>query len=168
MRSGCGSYVMLRTMTSPSSYRPPLAGHHQEDDVLVGRDMRLSQAAPGVEARADEAAEAACNLADAASQPDAWSAAAVEDVVEAIDTLAAALATVDPAAAQILARVPAATAEVLALLNGGPDLVGTAPTGETTQQRRPRRSIGLGPGWKGVDGPPEVRRPARAAPAASG
>ncbi|MEU9349185.1 hypothetical protein AB0D74_49110 [Streptomyces sp. NPDC048278] len=155
-------------MTSPSFYRPPLAGHHQEHDVLVGRDMRLSQAAPGVEARADEAAEAACNLADVASQPDAWSAAAVEDVVEAIDTLAAALATVDPAAAQILARVPAATAEVLALLNGGPEPVGTAPAGETTQQRRPRRPIGLGPGWKGVDGPPAARRPVRSAPAASG
>lgn len=167
MLSRCGSYVMLRTMTSPSSYRRPLGEHHQEDDVLVGRDMKLSQAAPGVEARADEAAEAACNLADAASEPDAWSATAVEDVVEAIDTLAAALATVDPAAAQILARVPAATAEVLALLNGAPE-PGAAPAGETTQERRPRRPIGLGPGWKGVEGPPAARRPARPAPAASG
>ncbi|MGI5444107.1 hypothetical protein ACQEV4_44230 [Streptomyces shenzhenensis] len=154
-------------MTSPSSYRRPLGEHHQEDDVLVGPGMRLSQAAPGVEARADEAAEAACNLADAVSQPDAWSAAAVEDVVEAIDTLAAVLATVDPEAAQILARVPAATAEVLALLNGGPE-PGAAPAGETTQQRRPRRPIGLGPGWRGVDDTPTARRPARPAPAAGG
>ncbi|WP_306956275.1 hypothetical protein [Streptomyces sp. B4I13] len=138
-------------MTSRPAYRRPLAGHHQEDDVLVGRDMKLSQAAPGVEARADEAAEAACNLADVASQPDAWSAAAVEDVVEAIDTLAAALATVDPAAAQILARVPAATAEVLALLQREPRAL---PAGATSQRRRPRRSLGLGPGWKGVDVPP--------------
>jgi len=129
--------------------------------------MELGEAGPGVEARADEAAEAACNLADAASQPDAWSAAAVEDVVEAIDTLTAALATLDPAAAQILARVPAATAEVLALLNGAPE-PGATPAGETTQERRPRRPIGLGPGWKGVDGPPAARRPARPAPAATG
>ena len=167
MRSECGSYVMLRTMTSPSSYRRPLGEHHQEDDVLVGRDMRLSQAAPGVEARADEAAEAACNLADAASQPDAWSAAAVVDVVEALDTHVAALATVDPAAALILARVPAATAEVLALLTGGPE-PGAAPAGEATQQRRSRRPIGLGPGWRGVDGAPAARRPAGTAPAVSG
>lgn len=167
MRSGRGSYVMLRTMTSRPAYRRPLGEHHQEDDVLVGRGMRLSQAAPGVQARADEAAEAACNLADAVSQPDAWSAAAVEDVVEAIDTLAAVLATIDPAAAQILARVPTATAEVLALLNGGPE-PGAAPGEETTQQRRPRRPIGLGPGWRGVDGTPTASPPARPVPAAGG
>ncbi|MCX4707178.1 hypothetical protein [Streptomyces sp. NBC_01373] len=140
---------------------------HLEGGAVVGRDMELGEAGPGVEARADEAAEAACNLADAASQPDAWSAAAVEDVVEAIDTLTAALATLDPAAAQILARVQAATAEVLALLNGAPE-PGATPAGETTQERRPRRPIGLGPGWKGVDGTPPARRPARPAPAASG
>ncbi|MEU9174882.1 hypothetical protein AB0D34_45225 [Streptomyces sp. NPDC048420] len=141
-------------MTSRPAYRRPLAGHHQEDDVLVGRDMRLtSPAAPGVEQLADEAAEAACNLADAVGQPDPWSAAAADDVAEAIDTLAAALATVHPDAARILARVPAATAEVLALLNDGPE-PGAAPAGETTQPRRSRRRIGLGPGWTGLAAAP--------------
>lgn len=139
---------------------------HLEGGAVVGRDMELGEAGPGVEQRAAAVADAVCELVDTVT-PRTWSTGAVEDVVEAIDTLAAALATVDPAAAQILAQVPAATAEVLALLTGGPEPEAAA-AGETTQQRRPRRPIGLGPAWKGVDGTPTARRPARPAPAASG
>ncbi|MCX5395314.1 hypothetical protein [Streptomyces sp. NBC_00094] len=51
----------------------------------------------------------ACNLADEV-EPDDWSMAAADDALVAIDTLAAALAQVDPEAGEVLAAVTAATA----------------------------------------------------------
>jgi hypothetical protein len=108
--------------------------------------MKLVEiAAPGIEKFADDAAEAACNLADVAT-PDAWSTGAVEDAVEAIDTLAEALAQIHPDAARILAAIPAATAELRR------HLAADAPEpakGARPPERRGRRR-GLGHGWQGV------------------
>ena len=66
------------------------------------------RAAPGVEQHAERVAETACHLADIAG-PGAWSTAAVEDVLDAIDTLAEALGSAGPELAQALAAVAAAT-----------------------------------------------------------
>ncbi|WP_435191263.1 hypothetical protein [Streptomyces sp. bgisy126] len=55
--------------------------------------MRLvERAAPGIEERADRAAVAACELADATAG-SGWSPAAADDALVAIDTLTAALAS---------------------------------------------------------------------------
>ncbi|MFI9311258.1 hypothetical protein [Streptomyces triculaminicus] len=51
------------------------------------------RAVPGVEELADTAVEAACALADFVT-PSGWSAGAVEDVLDAIETLAAALPSI--------------------------------------------------------------------------
>lgn len=53
-------------------------------------------AAPGVAERAEALADAACELHDAAGSPAGWSAAAVEDAVEAMETTALALAAAHP------------------------------------------------------------------------
>ncbi|MEV8476258.1 hypothetical protein [Streptomyces sp. NPDC051173] len=99
--------------------------------------IRLAdQAAPGVEERADAAAEAACDLGDVAV-PSGWSAAAVEDAAEAIDVLTAALSALDPQAARLLAPIPAATAALRQHIER-PD-----PAAEAAPLRR-RRSLGHG------------------------
>ncbi|MGD6765965.1 hypothetical protein ACOKM5_44290 [Streptomyces sp. BH097] len=106
--------------------------------------MNVGKAAPGVEERADQAAEAACNLADAVT-PDAWSPAAVEDAIDAIEALTAALGQINPEAAQLLAAVPAATVALRQhLLDEEPRMAGAVPA-----PRRSRRR-GLGHGWTGV------------------
>ncbi|MEW5627180.1 hypothetical protein AB1388_11495 [Streptomyces hydrogenans] len=56
-------------------------------------------------------AEAACVLA-AAAAGSGWSAAAVDDALVAIDTLATVLAQVDQEVAEVLAAVTATTATV--------------------------------------------------------
>ncbi|MDQ1022376.1 hypothetical protein QFZ43_008925 [Streptomyces afghaniensis] len=69
--------------------------------------MELSgQAGPGVEKAAEQAVESACHLADLAD-PDGWSTAAAEDVLDAIDTLGC----VGEDLAQTAAAVAIATAE---------------------------------------------------------
>ncbi|WP_435837703.1 hypothetical protein [Streptomyces chrestomyceticus] len=103
----------------------------------------MGRAVPGVEERADEAAEAACKLADAVT-PDAWSPAAVEDAAEAIEILAGALGQISPDAARILAAIPAVTAELRQRL-----LQTEPPAAAVPAPRRGRRR-GLGQGWKGV------------------
>ncbi|MFI0915461.1 hypothetical protein [Streptomyces abikoensis] len=90
----------LRTLIA-SAPEPPVA----EMDLSAG-------AAPGVEEHADATAEAACRLAEAA-HPTGWSAIAIEDAVDAIDTLVEALSTLDPHSAQLLAPIPKATAALL-------------------------------------------------------
>ncbi|WP_405802265.1 hypothetical protein [Streptomyces sp. NBC_01506] len=106
----------------------------------------LGKAAPGVEQRAEAAADTACDLADAVT-PGGWSTGAVEDTIDAIDTLVEALAEIDPEVARILAAVPAATAELRERLS--PTATeGIAPL-PAPRSGRPRRR-GLGPGWTGV------------------
>ncbi|MEW2134639.1 hypothetical protein [Streptomyces sp. NPDC005435] len=107
--------------------------------------MELGAAGPGVERHAAAVADAACELADAATG-STWSAGAVEDAVDAIDTLTEALAALGPEAAGTLAAVPAATAVLRRLLAGLPEDVAVMPA---PRQGRPRRR-GLGPGWKGM------------------
>ncbi|MEU1312573.1 hypothetical protein ABZ419_27290 [Streptomyces cinnamoneus] len=98
------------------------------------------RAVPSVEELADTAAEAACALADVVT-PSGWSAAAVEDVLDAIETLTAALAAVDPPAARLLAPIPAATTALRQRMQP------PSPTAEAVPPpRRRRRSLGHGHG----------------------
>ncbi|MFD4320452.1 hypothetical protein [Streptomyces sp. NPDC058548] len=90
---------------------------------------------------ADAVADAACELADAVAA-GAWNPAAVDDVIEAIETLAEALLTERAEAARILV----ATAGLRAAL---------APPGEdrpapAVPRARSIRRRGLGHGWQGV------------------
>ena len=113
-----------------------------------------SRAAPGVEKYAEHAVENACHLADAACGAGGWSAAAADDALEAIDTLAAALSALGPEVAGVLAPVTAAAAGARRVL-GLPGAVeeetagtaGTVPAARTAP--RPRRR-GLGPGFQGI------------------
>ncbi|MET9347730.1 hypothetical protein [Streptomyces termitum] len=101
-------------------------------------------------------AEAACELADAAAGAD-WSAAAADDVLAAIDTLASALAGTGPELGEILAAVTGATATARRHL-GLPADTGQAPEprpaapmgapGPRAERRARRR--GLGPGVQGL------------------
>ncbi|WP_189817533.1 hypothetical protein [Streptomyces olivaceoviridis] len=104
--------------------------------------MELSEAGPGVEQRAAVVADAACELVDTVT-PRTWSAGAVEDVADALDVLAEALAAIDPEAARFLAVVPTATAALRRRLAPATAEVPAPRSGQ------PRRR-GLGPGWKGV------------------
>ncbi|MFJ3198530.1 hypothetical protein ACIPJQ_38560 [Streptomyces griseoviridis] len=111
--------------------------------------MELGEAGPGVEVRAAAVADAACELADTVT-PAAWSASAVEDALEAIDVLAAALAAIGPEAERILAQVPSASAALRRRLAAAPALGESGMgAGEASGQRSGRRR-GLGPGWKGL------------------
>ncbi|MFF3932844.1 hypothetical protein [Streptomyces hirsutus] len=74
--------------------------------------MKLTTEPDGLEALAEQAVVAACELADAAD-PTQWSMSAVEDVAAALEVLAGTLARLDPECAEILAVVPAAAAAVL-------------------------------------------------------
>ncbi|MFI2215102.1 hypothetical protein [Streptomyces sp. NPDC020141] len=69
-----------------------------------------SRAAPRVGQRAELAVVSACHLADAVA-PTAWSAAAAEDALDAIDVLATALSGISPETVGALAAVVAATAD---------------------------------------------------------
>jgi len=108
-----------------------------------------ARAAPGVEILASAAADAACALADTAG-PAGWNLAAAEDAVDAIDTLAEALAEIDPEAARLLAAIPAATKALLRHLGQDQDDAAEPdPAVAATRAARPRRR-GLGHGWQGV------------------
>ncbi|MFE0776931.1 hypothetical protein [Streptomyces sp. NPDC058861] len=119
----------------------------------------VERAAPGIEERADRAAVAACELADATAG-SGWSPAAADDALVAIDTLTAALARVDPDVREALIAVTAATSTVRRRLGLPVDTepepapalapaatVAGAPDPRTG--RRPRRR-GLGPGFQGI------------------
>ncbi|MFI6530711.1 hypothetical protein [Streptomyces uncialis] len=121
-----------------------------------------ARAAPGVEQRAELAVERACHLADAVT-PTAWSAAAAEDALDAIDVLATALSGIGPETAGALAAVAAATAEARRRLGLPADAESAAPgeaavpaagTGQPAapgKLPRPRaRRRGLGPGYQGI------------------
>ncbi|MEU3220153.1 hypothetical protein [Streptomyces sp. NPDC006971] len=125
--------------------------------MATGRFMELAErAAPGVEQYAELAAETACHLADAAG-PGGWSAAAAEDVLDAIDTLTEALGGAGPELAQTLAAVAAATNGArrhlgLAVDDQEPEPPVAAATLPTP--RRPPRRRGLGPGFQGIRAAP--------------
>ncbi|MFI5945527.1 hypothetical protein ACIBCB_35520 [Streptomyces uncialis] len=123
-----------------------------------------SRAAPGVEQRAELAVVSACHLADVVA-PTAWSEAAAEDALDAIDVLAAALSGISPATAEALAVVAGATADVRRRLGlrvdpgpAGEPSVPVPRTGPRTTPApgapslpRPRvRRRGLGPGYQGI------------------
>ncbi|MDN3262877.1 hypothetical protein QWJ26_24335 [Streptomyces sp. CSDS2] len=115
--------------------------------------MELAErAAPGVEQHAEQAAEAACHLADAAG-PGGWSTAAAEDVLDAIDTLTEALGSAGPELARALAAVAAATDGARRLLGidverREPEQPAAAAT--VPPARRPPKRRGLGPGFQGI------------------
>lgn len=108
------------------------------------------RAAPGVEALAAAAADTACALTDAVG-PAGWNLAAAEDAVETIDTIAAALADIDPEAARLLAAIPTATKALLRHLGQveDDDVASPAVASSPPQFPKPRRR-GLGPGWQGI------------------
>lgn len=126
---------------------------------VVGLNMELSsRAAPGVDRYAEHAVENACRLAATAgiraatAGPGGWSAAAVDDALEAIDTLAAALSVLGPEAARALAPVTAAVNDVRRLLAPPADEATGAAAGVSAPRMPPRppRRRGLGPGFKGI------------------
>ncbi|MFD6174805.1 hypothetical protein [Streptomyces coeruleorubidus] len=103
--------------------------------------MELSaQAGPGVEKAAEQAVESACHLADLAG-PDGWSTAAVEDVLDAIDTLTDTLGSVGEDLAQALAAVATATAQARRRLGITVDDQGA---------RAGQRGVGTCGGWPGA------------------
>ncbi|MEU6285001.1 hypothetical protein [Streptomyces sp. NPDC047028] len=127
-------------------------------------DLLPTTGAPGVAERAEALADAACELHDAVSTPARWSAAAVEDAVEAMETTALALATVHPDAAAATLAVRQQLARLRARL-GLPPGDPTADLDEAHQEQavvpptpiRPRQRRGLGPGYQGLRIPPPGR-----------
>ncbi|UZI34004.1 hypothetical protein [Streptomyces sp. VB1] len=120
--------------------------------MATGRYMELAErAAPGVERHAEQAAETACHLADAAGL-GGWSSAAAEDVLDAIDTLADSLGSAGPELAQALAAVAAATNGARRRLGLAVDDQEEPPAAAATlpAPRRPPRRRGLGPGFQGI------------------
>ncbi|MEU2271959.1 hypothetical protein ABZ568_37125 [Streptomyces olindensis] len=118
--------------------------------------MELSaQAGPGVEKAAEQTVESACHLADLAG-PTGWSTVAAEDVLDAIDTLTESLGGADEELAQALAAVTAATAEArrrlgITVNDPSPGRDGAASVSVVRgPERRPRRRLGLGPGFRGI------------------
>ncbi|MDX3025399.1 hypothetical protein [Streptomyces acidiscabies] len=112
----------------------------------------LGQAQPGVEQRAEQAVESACHLADTTG-PGAWSTAAAEDTLDAIDTLTEALGTIGPEITEALAAVAAATTQARRRLGIAVDAepettAPVVPIAPRTASRIRRR--GLGPGFQGV------------------
>ncbi|MFE3866113.1 hypothetical protein ACFXPT_37725 [Streptomyces goshikiensis] len=119
-------------------------------------------AAPGVTERAEALADAACELHDAAG-PGSWSADAVEDAVEAIETTALALADAHPDAAAAMLAIRHQLAQLRAHLDlppgeppaaAGPEEEHQEQVVEPTPLRRARPRRGLGPGYQGVRIPP--------------
>ncbi|MFJ5788190.1 hypothetical protein [Streptomyces hydrogenans] len=95
----------------------------------------MDRAEPGIEEQADQVAEAACELADAAAG-SGWSAAATDDALVAIDTLTAALAQSAPDVREALIEVAAATSTVHRRL-GLPIDTGLEPASAATASGAP-------------------------------
>jgi hypothetical protein len=120
-------------------------------------------AAPGVAERAEALADAACELHDAASTPASWSAAAVEDAVESMETTALALAAAHPDAAAAMLTIGQQLAQLRERLGLPPgEHAAAGPDDEHQEQpvvpptplRRRHERRGLGPGYQGVRIPP--------------
>ncbi|MFE0777095.1 hypothetical protein [Streptomyces sp. NPDC058861] len=122
--------------------------------VVVGMGL-VERAGPGIEERADRAAEAACELADAAAG-HGWSATAADDALVAVDTLVEALAQIGPEVGEALAAVTAATIAARRRLGLPADAGAQAvPAARASGVSRPRaggrsRRRGLGPGFQGI------------------
>lgn len=145
--SGCHSAVspvlsQLRSQVRASWPGPVSRPGNEGGPEGVGEGMER----PVVERRADEIAEAACELADAVSA-QRWSPAAVDDAVDAIETLAEALLTARAEAAEVLVAVAGLRAAL------APPGVAPPPP----PAGRPRRR-GLGPGWRGLRQPEGTAR----------
>ncbi|MFL0028515.1 hypothetical protein ACJBCE_36945 [Streptomyces sp. NBUL23] len=124
-------------------------------------DLLPTTAAPGVTERAEALADAACELHDAASTPASWSAAAVEDAVEAMETTALALAAAHPDAAAAMLAIGQQLAQLRARLGFPPGEHAAAAVEEHQEEPvvpptpiRPRQRRGLGPGYQGLQIPP--------------
>ncbi|WP_327359852.1 hypothetical protein [Streptomyces sp. NBC_01304] len=116
-------------------------------------DALPTTAAPGVAERAEALADAACELHDAATSPDRWSAAAVEDAVESVETTLLALLTLHPGAA-LVGQAVTQLRDDLGLpprdaSKAGPVAAEDQLT-EPTPIRARRERRGLGPGFQGV------------------
>ncbi|MDV9186824.1 hypothetical protein R6L23_00990 [Streptomyces sp. SR27] len=90
---------------------------------------------------ADAIADAACELADVVAT-GTWTPAAIEDALEAVETIAEALLTERAEAARILV----ATAALRAAL--APP--GDEPAAAAVPRPRSTRRRGLGHGWQGI------------------
>lgn len=88
-------------------------------------------AGPGVAEQAEALADMACELHDAASTSASWSAAAVENAVEAMETTVLALAVAHPDAATAMLAIGAAV---------GPAPCPPRPAAERALSRRMRGS----------------------------
>ncbi|MBK3583199.1 hypothetical protein JHN49_05505 [Streptomyces sp. MBT57] len=123
-------------------------------------DVLPTTAGRGVAERAEALADMACELHDAASTSASWSAAAVEDAVEAMETTALALAVAHPDAAAAMLAIGQQLAQLRARLalsasdHSGAGCDGDAregrPAEPPTPARRPRQRRGLGPGYQGL------------------
>ncbi|MYR27783.1 MULTISPECIES: hypothetical protein [unclassified Streptomyces] len=109
-----------------------------------------------VERYAAATADAACDLSDALTPALAWTQAALEDVVEAVELLTQLLAEHGPAAAHALAQMPG----ILTRLCGALDLEEASASPARPRTTRPGRR-GLGPGYQGITTAPvpRARRP---------
>ncbi|MFF5491541.1 hypothetical protein [Streptomyces virginiae] len=112
----------------------------------------VERALPGVEEYADQAAESACLLADVVSG-GGWSAAAADDALTAIETLAQALGGIGPEVEGVLVAVTSATSTARRRLGlpveVDPGLAPTAAVPAPRTRRQPQRR-GLGPGFQGI------------------
>ncbi|MGW2016712.1 hypothetical protein [Streptomyces sp. NPDC001927] len=121
-------------------------------------DLLPTVAAPGVIERAEALADAACELHDAAGTPACWSAAAVEDAVESMETTALALAAAHPDAAAATLAIGQQLAQLRESLGLPPGQQAASPDHGHQEQlvvpqaslRRPRARRGLGPGYQGL------------------
>lgn len=117
-------------------------------------------ASPGVAERAEALADAACELHDAAGTSASWSADAVEDAVESMETTALALAVAHPDAAAAMLAIGQQLAQLRERLGLPPgEHTGVGPTADEDQAVAPPTPIrsrrrGLGPGYQGVRIPP--------------
>ncbi|MFJ2819111.1 hypothetical protein [Streptomyces sp. NPDC087294] len=116
-------------------------------------------AGPGVEQveqRVAALADAACGVHDFVG-PGQWSEAAAEDAIQTVEITVDALTRSHPDAAELLAPVLHATAELrrrLGLSADGQEVADGASVPELPVAPRGRRRRvlgGLGPGWRGVD-----------------
>ncbi|MFE2749592.1 hypothetical protein ACFXKX_35630 [Streptomyces scopuliridis] len=121
-------------------------------------DLLPTVAGPGVAERAEALADAACELHDAVSTPASWSADAVEDAVEAMETTALALAAHPDATAAMLA-IGQRLAQLRERLGLPPGEYTAADLDENEHQEQPvaptplrrrRERRGLGPGYQGL------------------
>ncbi|MET4670633.1 hypothetical protein [Streptomyces sp. PvR018] len=117
-------------------------------------------AGPGVAEQAEALADMACELHDAASTSASWSAAAVENAVEAMETTVLALAVAHPDAATAMLAIGQQLAQLRARLALPPSEHSAAgcegadheeqPDVPPMPRRRPRQRRGLGPGYQGL------------------